>query len=110
MKDKPDLSFLFELMLEKWSEFLNQYDKVIITYFFNEILKSNFYSVSYTMDEIICGSKSSVPTIRRCFEKVVTFRIFTINFDKKGKYSVQFGTKVKQEISKKYGSTPKSNR
>jgi len=104
MKEKPSLSFLFELMLNKWAEFLNQYDKIIIIYLFNEILKSNFHSVSYTMDEIVYGSKSSVPTIRRCFEKIVIFKILNIKFDAQGKYVIRFGDKVRQEIAKKYGA------
>ena len=104
MKERPDLSFLFEMLLKKWSSFLNQYDIVIVTYLFNQIIKSDFYSVSDTMDSIVHGSKSSVPTLRRCFDKVSTFKILYIKFDAQGKYVVRFGDKVRQEIDKKYGA------
>lgn len=97
---KPDLSIIFDILLNKWSSFLGSIDIVVITHIINEILKNDMRVFRKTIREIASGSGTSLPSVFKALEKAECFNILEVGHDEKVT-RVQFGKKLRLELAKK---------
>jgi len=100
MKEKPDLSTVFDILLEKWSRYLSSVDIVIIVYVINSIIKDDYKILRKSTNEISLGCGVSFPSIFRALEKASVFQILDVKHDEKIN-RIFFGRKLRNEIDKK---------